>query len=165
MNINARHEPFRIQIVKGEKCKPFLIQNAYDNHKPFIHPIKLPEQNSSLTENQPYHHWWQQGIFTGLHGVNGYDFWNSGMGPLGLENDGTYKMYPMEKPVIEDNVVKWYVKTDWNTRIGETLLEEYQYYSLSIFDGYYLMDIDWVLHAEINVEFEQCDYGGLFVLI
>lgn len=163
MKLFTRHEPYRIQVTLEEKSRPVVIQNAYDNHKPYIHPIMLPGQRSSLTENQPYHHQWQHGIFSGLHGVNGWDFWNEGMGSKGLDFDGVYKVYPLEKPVEDDNKVSWFIKTDWNSPQNETILTEYQYWTMYRFDEYYLFDLDWVLDAKQDIIFDECGYGGMFI--
>src|SRR5947209_1378533 len=59
------HTPF--VHVLTYRCTPGL--------RPYVHPLWAPGGGPCLTQDRPTDHPWQHGIFVGLHGVNGVDFW------------------------------------------------------------------------------------------
>ncbi|NRA38770.1 MAG: PmoA family protein, partial [Planctomycetes bacterium] len=52
-----------------------LEQRCEAGRRPYIHPLFPLDGHGVLTEDSPDHHTWQHGLYTGLHGVNGSDFW------------------------------------------------------------------------------------------
>lgn len=160
-NLFTRHEPNRLQIVRAEKAGPILIQHAAPDNRPYIHPIVAPDGKGCLTENQPWHHLWQHGLYTGLHGVNGVDFWIEGLG--GLAHDGTFHPKPLTAPRADGNTVSWMVETDWRSPSGENILTEYQEWRFEDCGMAYRLDLQWGLKANCDILFEKCAYGGLFL--
>ncbi len=165
MDILARCESSRIQILENEHLKPILVQNASPNRRPYIHPILAPVSKGCITENEPWHHIWQHGLYTGLHGVNGWDFWTEGLSKGGLKKDGTFHPYTLEHPIINENKAKWNVICEWKERKGLPLLTEDQRWTFTHNESYYFLDLDWRLTARQQICFEQCKYGGLFLRI
>lgn len=161
--LSVRHEPHRLQIVRSEKNSPLLVQHAAPNNRPYIHPIIAPDGKGCLTENQPWHHLWQHGLYTGLHGVNGVDFWEEGLGGGGLAHDGTFHPKPLAAARVDGNTVSWLVETDWRSPTGEAILTECQTWRLEDCGMTYRIDFQWELKAHCAIRFDQCEYGGLFL--
>jgi hypothetical protein len=159
----VRHEPHRLQIVRSEKSSPILIQHAAPDNRPYIHPIIAPDGKGCLTENQPWHHFWQHGLYTGLHGVNGVDFWCEGIGGGGLEHDGTFHPRPLAAARVAGNTASWQVETDWRSPAGEDILTECQTWRFEDVGMTYRLDLQWELKAKCDIRFDQCPYGGLFL--
>ncbi len=161
-NLFVRHETNRLQILRNESGKPILVQYASIDKRPFIHPIVAPDGTGCLTENQPWHHLWQHGLYTGLHGVNDIDFWTEGLASNGL-TDGTFHPKPLAAPHIQNNTVSWKVETDWHSPSGETILTEHQTWHFEDIGTKYRLDLQWELEAQCDVSFSKCPYGGLFL--
>jgi len=156
-----RQEPNRLQILRAESGALLLVQHAGPDNRPYIHPIKAPDGNGCLTENQPWHHFWQHGLYTGLHGVNGLDFWCEGLN--GLEHDGTFHPKPLAAARVDGNTVSWVVETDWKSPSGVAILTEFQEWRLEDLGTTYRLDLQWSLKAHCDVRFDECAYGGLFL--
>lgn len=144
--------------------KPILQQNARPGLRPYIHPLRIPEQNSGnllcLTEDSPWHHPWQHGIQTGFHGVNGCDFW---LDP-GQHPDLTIGTIESSTPrITSTNPPGWIVEAIWRHADGHLLLAERQNWLLHKAGELHLLDLDWALQAIPDVQIEQHAYGGFFV--
>ena len=159
----VRHETNRLQILRSETGSPVLVQHAAKDGRPYIHPIGAPDGKGCLTDNQPWHHLWQHGLYTGLHGVNGVDFWEEGLGGNGLAHDGTFHPKPLTTPILKGNNVSWMVETDWCSSSKENILTEYQKWSFEDIGTAFRLDLPWKLKAHCDICFEQCSYGGLFL--
>lgn len=162
--LSVRHEPHRLQVVRTETGTPILVQHAAADNRPYIHPLRAPDGQGCLTEDQPWHHWWQHGIYTGLHGVNGADFWTEGLARNGLEHDGTFHPRPLASPCVDGNVASWQVETAWRAPQGADILIERQLWRFEDLGAVYRLDLTWELQAcTTDVAFDQCPYGGLFL--
>jgi len=160
----SRYETDRIQILRDDRNCPLLIQHAPAGNRPYIHPVVAPDGKGCLTENQPWHHLWQHGIYTGLHGVNGVDFWTEGISGSGLAHDGKFCPRPLMPPELSGNSASWFVDTEWRTPdAAEALLVERQSWRFEDLGSAYRLDLDWELQALTDIHFAKCDYGGLFI--
>jgi len=63
-----------ITVYRDNEKIPILTENAYDDTRPYIHPIVAPDGKGLITEFRPNHHPHQMGIFWGMKMVNGEDF-------------------------------------------------------------------------------------------
>ncbi len=159
--IFVRQESNRLQILRSVSGLPLLVQHASADKRPYIHPMIAPDGKGCLTENEPWHHFWQHGLYAGLHGVNGLDFWNEGL--TGLEHDGTFHPKPLAAAHVAGNIVSWVVETDWRSPSGEDILTEYQKWQFEDCGTTYRLDLRWEMKAHCDICFDQCAYGGLFL--
>lgn len=157
----ATHTPESISIYRKGGSGPCVIQQAAPDQRPFIHPIAAPDGRGVLTENAPGHHPWQHGLYVGLNDVNGVGFWTEGL--LGSPNDGTFHPRPLTEPVIIGNRADWLVTTEWRAPDGRLMLIESQQWTFTDHGSAYALDLHWTLHAEVNLEFGEYPYGGLFL--
>ncbi|MCC7492634.1 MAG: PmoA family protein [Fimbriimonadaceae bacterium] len=158
----CRYEPRRLQIV-DHRGQPLLVQHAPGGGRPFIHPLAPPDGRGCLTEVMPAHHLWQMGLYTGLHGVNGVDFWTAGLSSAGLEHDGTFHPEPLSTPQVSGDSVAWTVICGWRAPSGQLLLVERQHWCWQPRGAQTHLDLRWTLSAACDVSFDQCSYGGLFL--
>ena len=137
-----------------------LQHNARPGLRPYIHPLRLKDGRSCLTEDSPWHHPWQHGISTGFHGVNNCDFWlDPGQHPsmvIGTIEPKTPKILSMDPP-------KWSIEDTWYHANGSELLAEQQTWSLQEDNDYLFLDLDWALQAIPDIHVAQDEYGGLFI--
>ena len=137
-----------------------LQHNARPGLRPYIHPLRLKDGRSCLTEDSPWHHPWQHGISTGFHGVNNCDFWlDPGQHPsmvIGTIEPKTPKILSMDPP-------KWSIEATWYHANGSELLAEQQTWSLQEDNDYLFLDLDWTLQAIPDIHVAQDEYGGLFI--
>ena len=152
----------RIAISRASSGDPLLVQQAPENGRPFIHPLRAPDGIGILTEDAPGHHPWQHGLYVGLNKVNGYGFWLEGLGH-DAQNDGSFHPEPLAEPQIEGNQVAWQVRCHWRGPDGAPLLIEEQSWTLRDLGVVLQLDMDWRLVGQVDIEFGQCDYGGLFL--
>jgi hypothetical protein len=151
----------RIEIRRGSSGTPVLTQHAEPGTRPFIHPIHAPDGDGVLTENAPPHHRWQHGLYVGLNDVNGVGFWTEGL--AGNPNDGTFHPEPLKAPEFGADGVRWNVVSHWRSPAGETMLTETQQWRLQHLNDTLVLDLEWALHARINLTFGKYAYGGLFL--
>ncbi len=163
MALHIRYESTRLQVVRNDEGNPLLVQHARPGGRPYIHPIRVPDGKGVLTENEPQHHLWQHGLYTGLHGVNEWDFWTEGLSGRGLEGDGIFAPQALAAPEVDANTVHWTVSCAWQTTAKQNLLTETQSWTLHDHGEYFLLDLTWSLTAAVDISFAQCAYGGLFL--
>lgn len=126
--------------------------------RPYIHPLHDRQGKIALTEDKPGDHVWQHGIFTGLHKVNGVDFWS--------EKAGKQHFVELLDLEQEPDRVAWRSATDWVGPDGTKLLREEQ--SIAVLapqdsDGYEI-DFQWRLVAQkAPIKISKYDYGGFSV--
>jgi len=139
---------------------PLLIQRATPPLRPCLHPLAAPDGDGTLTEDRPGHHPWQHGIYTGMHGVNGEEFWTERP-----DKDGSFNPSIQEQATDAFGAARWRVATPWIASDGRELLRETQAWSAALDPDPPLcrLDLDWTLAAEEPVRVDQCAYGGLFV--
>jgi hypothetical protein len=126
--------------------------------RPYIHPLRDPSGQLVLTDDRPGDHPWQHGIFTGLHKVNGLDFWT--------EKQGKQRFVKLLDVQREEGSVSWRALVEWVAPNGDVLLDEEQAITVNAptsADGY-SVDFEWSLRTRWQgVAFGKHDYGGLSV--
>ncbi|MBQ4200376.1 MAG: PmoA family protein [Kiritimatiellae bacterium] len=133
-----------------------LEQHAAKDARPYIHPLMAPDGKGAYTENRPKHHPWQHGLYTGLHAVNGVNFWE--------KETGQFHPKPVARPAIDGNSARWEVRTRWTRENGEPVLDETQKWTLRDGGTNYVLDLEWTLAANhSDVSFGKWAYGGLFL--
>jgi hypothetical protein len=153
----------RIAVFREGSTEPLLVQNAEADHRPFIHPILVPNGSGSVTENAPGHHPWQHGLYIGLNDVNGTGFWAEGLQASRAEQDGTFHPQIVGVPSVDGSGATWTILTEYRDERGDTLLHETQEWALADFGDRYELDLVWTLKADVPLTFGEYEYGGLFL--
>ncbi len=145
-----------IAVFRGHEEEPILTQNAREDFRPYLHPIKAPDDQGVLTEYSPGHHKHQTGLYWGFTRVNGRDYFHH-------PEDGYWRRVSAE--VVQDTgqVVKWQTVYDLLDSTGNAILTETQNWSMRAQDGKFLLDLEWRGEAKTDVTIGQYDYGGLFL--
>ena len=145
--------------VPGRDDEVELVTGVLDPElRPYLHPVKSPSGKVVLTQDRPSDHVWQHGVFTGLHKVNGIDFWT--------EREGKQRFAALLDIFQEQDHAGWRSLAEWVAPGGEVVLEEEQLVKVyaSSTPGEYNIDFDWTLRAkEKPVKIGQHEYGGLSV--
>src|SRR5688572_25238635 len=128
--------------------------------RPYLHPVKDASGTTTLTQDKPTDHPWQHGIFTGLHKVNGIDFWS--------EKQGKLQFKRLLDVIQEQDHVGWRALVEWVAPDGKVVLEEEQfvkvYAPMSSSAAGYTIDFDWTLRAKNEaVKIGKHEYGGFAV--
>lgn len=152
----------RLAILRTGGGDPLLVQQAPENHRPYIHPLRTPDGVGILTEDAPEHHPWQHGLYVGLNEVNGYGFWLEGLSE-GADRDGSFHPEPLAAPRIDDEQAAWQVRSQWRGPDGDPLLIEEQSWSFRDLGVVLELDMEWRLTGQVDIEFGQYAYGGLFL--
>ncbi len=146
-------------VLPGSEHAVDLVTAVLDPSKrSYLHPVMDPSGTVVLTEDEPPDHPWQHGIFTGLHRVNGLDFWT--------EKEGQQHFVRLLNGVQEDDHVGWTALNRWLAPDGSTVLEEEQTITVYRPDStrQYRVDFDWLLRAKDKpVHIGRYDYGGFSV--
>jgi hypothetical protein len=157
-----RHLTIRARLADGEEpFAPLVTYRARPGERPFLHPVHAPGGGPVLTQDRPSDHPWQHGIFTGLHQVNGLDFWQEHRFP---ERSGVVRFERLTDLRGDADAVAWRGVSRWLTRAGEPVLDETQ--DWTVHRGTverYLIDLDWTLRGLRDVAFGQHFCGGLAV--
>jgi hypothetical protein len=158
LSVINSNQSFEI-ILSGSSEKIVLLKHElHPNFRPYIHPIRPLDGSFMITENSPAHHPWQHGLYFGLHGVNGSDFWlDRG------EKVGSFKNTKLESQETKSDVVNWIVSTNWVHHDGTILFKETQTWSLVLKENYFYLDVQFKLLALQQITIDQCKYGGLFL--
>lgn len=160
--LSAEHTPELFTLYRTGLTPALVTQRAAPDHRPYIHPILAPDGVGELTENQPGHHLWQHGLYTGLNDVNGIGFWTEGLNNS-KERDGTFHPQPLAPPVVVGSRADWDVVTDWRSPDGRLMLTETQKWSLEDRGDSLALDLEWELRAATDLRFGKYSYGGLFL--
>jgi putative heme-binding domain-containing protein len=126
--------------------------------RPYLHPVKDPSGTIALTQDKPDDHPWQHGMFTGLHKVNGVDFWS--------EKEGQQRFRRFQDIAQEQDHVAWRSVTDWVRPDGSVEVEEEQFVKVWAPGSaeQYTIDFDWTLRAiDKAVTVGRHEYGGFAV--
>ncbi len=143
---------WRIQRADGSVV---LEQHAAPEKRPYIHPLMGPGGKGVFTEFAPGHHLWQRGLYTGLHAVNGVNFWE--------EEKDRFHCEKMAKPVVDGAKASWEVKARWTQPNGTPVFTETQAWTLEDFGSNYVLNVTWTLAADAEVTVGKWSYGGLFL--
>ncbi len=157
----VEHSAEQLAIFRGGFVHPVLVQNAVPHERPFIHPLLAADGMGELTENEPPHHPWQHGLYTGLNDVNGYGFWTENL--TGKPQEGSFHPLPLIAPVVCEQSVAWTVVTEWKATGGELLLTEKQEWIWEEREATFTLDLHWILQAATDLRFGHSSYGGLFL--
>lgn len=167
--LNPPQDKKPIQVMPGEK--ELKVQAQINDQtvdlasyvinpelRPYLHPVKDPSGNTTLTQDKPEDHPWQHGIFTGLHKVNGIDFWS--------EKEGKLRFVKLLNVTQEQDYAGWRALCEWVAPDGHVVLEEEQ--NIKIYAPaspyFYNIDFDWTLRArEKDVKIGKHEYGGFAV--
>ena len=147
------HTPF--VHVLTYRCTPGL--------RPYVHPLWAPGGGPCLTQDRPTDHPWQHGIFVGLHGVNGVDFWVEHRARP--EVRGEVRCVAIADLRADEWTASWTALNEWRGPDGDLILEEG--HTLSVRrpetpDGYEV-DFTWALTGAVPVTIAQDAYGGLSI--
>ena len=146
--ISAGEDP-----LVGFSCEP--------GERHYLHPVHGPGGGPVLTQDRPTDHPWQHGIFTGLHQVNGLDFWQEHRFP---EKSGVVRLERLVELSGGDQAVGWTATSRWLTRAEEPLLHETQAWTVHLGTAErYLIDLIWTLRGLRDVAFGQHFCGGVAV--
>ncbi len=160
--LSAEYSPESLALYRSGLTPALITQHAAPDHRPYIHPILAPDGVGQLTENEPGHHLWQHGLYTGLNDVNGVGFWTEGL-HNNKERDGTFHPQPLAPPLVAGSRADWSVVTGWRSPDGQPMLTETQKWSLEDRGDTLALDLDWELRAATDLRFGQHSYGGLFL--
>ncbi len=145
---------------------PFVDALTYRHtagRRPYLHPVYAPGGGPCLTQDRPTDHPWQHGIFVGLHGVNGLDFWVEHRAPP--EERGEVRCVGITDLRADDRTAFWTALNEWRDPAGDLVLEEA--HSLCVHrpesPDYYEVDFTWALTGAVPVTIQRDDYGGLSV--
>ncbi len=145
-----------ISVFKPGSSDPILVQNARDDHRPYVHPIVAPDGNGVLTEYSPGHHPHQTGLYWGFTRINGRDFFHN-------PSNGYWKRESSRVIASEGEVVQWETVYALLDESGESLMRESQIWSMREADDRYFIDLTWAGEALVDLEFDEYNYGGLFL--
>lgn len=112
-----------------------------------------------LTEDSPWHHPWQHGLETGLHGINGCEFWED---PGQRAGTAIGSIEPSAPRILSTDPPDWIIDAVWRHADGSYLLIEQQRWTLRQASEFLYLDFDWNLHAIPDVYIKQHSYGGFY---
>lgn len=159
----AEHQDNQLRIFRSGQLEPILVQQVEANRRPYIHPILAPDGIGVLTEDAPAHHPWQHGLYIGLNEVNGIGFWTEGHRPARAHVDGTFHPSLVGEAEVKGNCATWCVRTAYRHPQGHALFQETQKWELKDLGTRYELHLEWQLQAELDLNFGEHAYGGLFL--
>jgi hypothetical protein len=145
-----------IRVYRGDGNAPILVQNAYEDTRPYIYPLVAPDGKGLLTEFRPWHHPHQMGIFWGFKFINGRDYFMKWQGDY-------YRKVSAAVIQARGQQVKWKTVYSMLDEKGEVILTETQKWSMVSPAGKYVLDLDWEGDAKANLSISQYYVGGLFI--
>ncbi|HZQ99597.1 MAG TPA: PmoA family protein [Chloroflexota bacterium] len=142
----------RVPLV-GYHCRP--------GERPYLHPVHAPGGGPVLTQDRPSDHPWQHGVFTGLHQVNGLDFWQEHRFP---DRSGVVRFEHLGDLRGDGESITWTGSSRWTSRADEPILHETQRWTVRRGAAeWYPIDLEWTLRGLRDVSFGQHFCGGLAV--
>lgn len=160
LQANHNQEAGTISIIRNNGADTILVQNAREQIRPFIHPIKAPDGQGVLTEYRPGHHTHQTGLYWGLKRVNERDFFAECCKP---GTEGYHQKISAHVTREMGEEVKWQTVYDLLNDEGNTILTETQIWSLREEGDKYLIDLVWKGNAKRDVTVGEFFVGGLFL--
>lgn len=145
-----------ISVVRAGSNEPILVQNARDDHRPYIHPIVAPDGKGELTQYSPGHHKHQTGLYWGFTRLNGRDYFHN-------PSDGFWQRVETNVLASSGEVVQWETVYHLLDEDGTAFLEESQVWSMRDTGDKYFMDLVWSGKAHTEVTISEYNYGGLFL--
>lgn len=145
-----------IAIYRDKGKDPILTQVAKINERPYLHPIIAPDGQGILTEYRPSHHPHQTGIYWGLKLVNGRDYFMNW-------NEDYWRGISAKIIKEKGKEVKWQTVYDMVDEDGDVIMVETQNWSMQVYDGKYILDLEWKGEARAAVTMGKFYVGGLFI--
>src|SRR5207244_8976719 len=108
----------RTRQPEGKEWVELLTYVMDPSQRPYLHPVRDPSGRFIVTEDRPPDHPWQHGIFTGLHQVNGANYWKEDQGQQRFD-----RLLDLQE--TEDRVA-WRSLTEWVAPDGHVVVEEEQ---------------------------------------
>lgn len=180
--IESNEDGSTFQIINKETKQLVVTQNAAETHRPYLHPIKAPNSDVSLTEFSPDHHKHQTGLYWGFTRVNGTGIDDEGLKkwfydrnkPKNIQQqigrdffhnpgEGYWQKVSSEIIIDEGEKVKWQTVYHMLDESGDPLLQETQTWTCREHNNTYLLDLEWNGKAIQDITVNQFDYGGLFL--
>jgi hypothetical protein len=156
LHIEQDEQCREIKVYRGDSKAPILVENAYDDTRPYIYPLVAPDGKGLLTEFRPWHHPHQMGIFWGFKFINGRDYFMKWQGDY-------YRRVSAAVVQASGQQVKWKTVYDMLDEKGNTIMTETQNWSMAARDSKYILDLDWKGDAKANLSITKYYVGGLFV--
>ena len=145
-----------IRVFRGDRETPILVENAFDDTRPYIYPVVAPDGNGLITEFRPWHHPHQMGIFWGFKYINGRDYFMKWQGDY-------YRKVSAGVVAASGQQVKWKTVYDMLDEKGNTIMTETQNWSMSAPNSKYILDLDWEGDAKADLSISKYYVGGLFI--
>jgi putative membrane-bound dehydrogenase-like protein len=153
-----------IAVFRDGSETPIVTQHARPDFRPYLHPIVAPDGNGFVTEYSPGHHKHQTGVYWGITKVNGRDYFHH-------PTDGYWRRVSAtvlrgeRKPGndAKEYTARWQTVYDMLDAEGEVVLTETQTWTMSVDEGEYILDLEWVGEARTDVTIGKYPYGGLFI--
>ena len=142
----------------GGNSRPLLTYVAFPGQRPYLHPVFDASGRHVLTQDRPDDHPWQHGIFTGFHGINGFNYWK--------EDQGRQRLVRVSDLHASDDRVSWKSVIELVDPQGSVVLEEENFITVHAPESTnaYLIDFSLTLRAkEKDVQFGKFYVGGLSV--
>jgi hypothetical protein len=145
-----------------EPYAPLLSYHCRPGERPYLHPLHGPGGGPALTQDRPTDHPWQHGVFTGLHEVDGLDFWHEQR--KSSAERGVIRLERLTDLQTDGASVSWRAISSWAGVDRVRRLTETQAIAVRRGDAtYYKVDLLWTLRAAEDIEIGRYDYGGLAV--
>jgi hypothetical protein len=165
--LSAIYELNRRLVVRAacpggeEPYAPVVAFHCKPGERPYLHPVHGPNGGPVLSQDRPSDHPWQHGIFTGLHQVNGLDFWQEHRFP---EKSGVVRLEDIGDLRGDADAVSWRATSRWLTRAEEPVLLETQRWTVRRGnEDWYPVDLEWTLRGLTDVTLGKHFCGGLAV--
>ena len=142
----------------SKSSRQLLTYNAVPGQRPYLHPVMDASGKHVLTQDRPDDHPWQHGIFTGFHGINGFNYWK--------EDQGRQRLVRVSDIRTADDRVSWKSLIELVDPEGSIVLEEENEVTIHALESTnsYLIDFSLTLRAkEKDVHFGKFYVGGLSV--
>lgn len=150
----------KISVFRGAAKNAILTQHARPGFRPYLHPIFAPDGKGVLTEFSPVHHRHQTGLYWGFTRLNGRDYFH---------HPGPEYWRRVSAEVLQAVGEGEHARVRWRTvyhllgESGATVLTETQTWSMHVTGDEYVLDLEWVGEARVDVKIGRHDYGGLFL--
>ena len=133
-----------------------LVHNVAEDFRPYLHPIMTPDGQNAVTEFSPDHHRHQTGLYWGFTRLNDRDYFHHPEGDY-------WRRLDVGVQSSEETAVRWQTVYALLSEEGDTVLTEYQQWTLEAKDSVYVLDLEWRGRAHTEVTIGEFDYGGLFL--
>jgi len=148
----------RARVPGKEQWRELAVFVMDPKLRPYLHPLRDASGRVVLTEDKPADHPWQHGIFTGLHRVNGFNYWK--------EDEGHQRFVRLLDLKETADAVSWRALVEFVAPNGSVVLEEEDAITIHAPESEeaYALDFQLLLRAkDLDVGFGKYFVGGLSV--